>query len=91
VVVVSEDAATIRAASHPRGMITVVPITSNVSSVYEFQALISRGEGRLPVEGKVQAEQVRAISVTRVVRTLGTLSAERMAAVDHALRVHLAL
>jgi mRNA interferase MazF len=72
-------------------MITVVPITSNVSSVYEFQALISRGEGRLPVEGKVQAEQVRAISVTRVVRTLGTLSAERMTAIDDALRVHLAL
>jgi mRNA interferase MazF len=91
VIVVSEDAATIRAMSHPRGMITVVPITSNASLVYEFQTLIPRGEGGLTVGGKAQAEQIRAISVTRVVRELGVLTTERLAAVDEALRVHLAL
>jgi mRNA interferase MazF len=90
VVVVSEDAATIRAANHQKGMITVVPITSNMSSVYDFQATISLVEDHR-VAGKAQAEQIRAISVARVVRELGTVSPEDMAAVDEALRVHLEL
>jgi mRNA interferase MazF len=39
----------------------------------------------------VQAEQVRTIAVSRIIRPVGWVGAERMAAVDEALRLHLAL
>jgi mRNA interferase MazF len=38
-----------------------------------------------------QCEQVRAISILRIVRSAGRLRAETLAQVDDALRVHLAL
>lgn len=74
-----------------RGVVTVVPVTSNVTMVYTFQvALPSAGSG-LRADSKGQAEQVRAVSVERVGPRLGRVPARLMAALDDALRLHLYL
>lgn len=45
----------------------------------------------LPRDSKAQAEQVRSIAVELVGTTIGRLSAPQLAALDEALRLHLAL
>lgn len=73
-----------------RGVLTVVPVTSNVTRVYPFQALLRPGRG-LTAESKAQAEQVRAVDVRRFVRRLGQISSGESVALDEALRLHLDL
>lgn len=90
-VIVSNDSANRTAERTGRGMITVVPITSNVSRIYPFQVLLRARECGLAVDSKAQAEQVRAISVERLRRHTGTLPPAVLTQVDGALRTHLAL
>lgn len=91
VVVVSNDGANRRAAALGRGVVTVVPLTSNTTTVYPFQVLVDASESGLRQESKAQAEQVRSIAVERLGPPVGHLHAPTMAAVDDALRLHLAL
>lgn len=90
-VVVSADAANAAAVLRQRGVITVVPITSNIARVLPMHVLLRSDESGLPVDSKAQAEQVRAVDVTRIARSFGLLGAETMAALDEALRLHLSL
>lgn len=90
-VVVSNDAANRVAERTGRGVITVVPITSNATRIYPFQISILAGEGGLHIASKAQAEQVRSIDYTRLRGRLGNLPPDRLAQLDAALRVHLDL
>jgi len=90
-VVVSNDAANATATRLGRGIITVVPVTSNTSRLYPFQVLLPADETGLPRDSKAQAEQVRSVSVERVGRPLGQLTAKLVAELDRALRIHLSL
>jgi mRNA interferase MazF len=88
---VSNDAANATAARLGRGVVTVLPLTSNTERVFPFQVLLPAAESGLPRDSKVQAEQVRSVAVERVGRHVGTVPRDRMAEVDAALRLHLAL
>jgi mRNA interferase MazF len=90
-VVVSNDAANATAARLGRGVITVVPVTSNTERVYPFQVLLPAAETGLDRDSKAQAEQVRSISVDRVGDRLGVVPHGIMLDVDEALRLHLGL
>jgi len=90
-VVVSNDALNTTSMSLQRGVVTVVPITSNVEKAYPFQVRIGRGESGLRVDSKAQAEQIRAVAVSRIGRRVGRLSAELQEELDIALRLHLNL
>jgi mRNA interferase MazF len=90
-VLVSNDQANATAARLGRGVITVVPLTSNVQRVFAFQTLLPSGTSGLQVDSKAQAEQVRAVAVERVGPVLGRVPEELMLALDDALRVHLQL
>jgi mRNA interferase MazF len=91
-VVVSNDAANRSAASRGRGVVTVVPVTSNTARVYPFQVLLPADPATgLTTESKGQAEQVRSIDVSRVVKRLGELSPTQLRRLDEALRLHLDL
>lgn len=90
-VIVSNDRANATAERLGRGVITVVPLTSNVSRVFPFQTLIPAGATRLRRDSKAQAEQVRSVSVGRLGPVLGRVPAEVMAELDEALRLHLDL
>lgn len=90
-VVVSNDAANATATRLGRGVITVVPVTSNITRVYPFQVLLPANQTGLPRDSKAQAEQLRSVSVERVGKRLGELSAALVTELDRALRVQLGL
>ncbi len=74
-----------------RGAVTVVPITSRTEPLLPFQVLIgARGTG-LRTLSKAQVEQIRAISMDRVRGPIGRAPSDVMAAIDDAIRLHLAL
>jgi len=90
-VIVSNDGANSAAQRLGRGVITVVPVTSNVARVYPFQVLLDAGETGLAVDSKAQAEQVRSVAVERMGDRIGVLTPQLLASLDEALRLHLAL
>jgi mRNA interferase MazF len=90
-VVVSNDHANAVAARLGDGVVTVVPLSSNVKRVFPFQVLVPANMAGLRVACKAQAEQVRSVAVERLGPVLGRLPASTMAAVEGALRLHLGL
>ena len=90
-VIVSNDGANGTAARLGRGVITVVPVTSNVERIYPFQVLLPSSATGLERDSKAQAEQVRSVAVERVGALLGRVPAPIMRRIDEALRLHLAL
>jgi mRNA interferase MazF len=90
-VIVSNDQANMTAQRLGRGVLTVVPITSNVQRVYPFQVLLPAGTAGLRTDSKAQAEQVRAVAVERIGEALGDLPDAIIASIDQTLRLHLAL
>ncbi|MFB7648736.1 type II toxin-antitoxin system PemK/MazF family toxin [Streptomyces sp. NPDC056084] len=90
-VVVSNDGANQSVERNGRGVVTVVPLTSNTNRVLTFQVFLSADETRLPKDSKAQCEQVRAVAPERVLQRVGTVPRQRMAEIDVALRRHLAL
>ncbi len=90
-VIVSNDGANATAARLGRGVVTVVPVTSNVARVYPFQVKLSAEATGLRTESKAQAEQVRSVAVQRMGPRVGRVPADLMEEIDEALRIHLAL
>jgi len=90
-VIVSNDGANTTANRLGRGVVTVVPVTSNVERIYPFQAVLSARATGLPSDSKAQAEQVRSVAVERIGELIGSLGGDDIAALDEALRLHLAL
>ncbi len=90
-VVVSNDHANATAARVGSGVVTVVPVTSNVTRVFPFQVLLPAELTGLRADSKAQCEQVRAVSVQRLGPRLGRIPASIMGEMDEALRLHLQL
>ena len=90
-VVVSNDRANATATRLGRGVVTVVPVTSNIAKVYPFQVLLSAAATGLAVDSKAQAEQIRSVSTERLVHRIGRVSPVELAQLDEALRLHLEL
>ena len=90
-VIVSNDGANTSAARLGRGVVTVVPVTSNTERVYPFQVLLDAAGTGLDRDFKAQAEQVRSIAVEQVGDVIGVVPFDLVARLDDALRVHLAL
>ena len=90
-VLVSNDGANSAAARLGRGVVTVVPVTSNVESVHPFQVLLPAAETGLPRDSKAQAEQVRSIAVDRIGPVVGHVCGTLVRSLDDALRLHLTL
>jgi mRNA interferase MazF len=90
-VIVSNDGANTTAQRLGRGVITVVPVTSNINHVYPFQTMLPADETGLDVDSKAQAEQVRFVAVERVGALVGNVPFHFMDQLDAALRLHLDL
>jgi mRNA interferase MazF len=88
---VSNDGANGTAFRLNRGVIAVVPVTSNVDRVHPFQVLLPAAACGLSTDSKAQAEQVRSVAIERVGRRMGQLTAPLLADLDEALRLQLAL
>ena len=81
-VVVSNDACNAHGAR-----LVVVPITSNVTSLYpgEAKVRVARRDAR------VLGDQLRSIDKARIGKRIGSLGRDELAAVDEALRITLGL
>jgi mRNA interferase MazF len=90
-VIVSNDGANATATRLGRGVVTVVPVTSNVERVYPFQVVLRASATGLPRDSKAQAEQVRSVAIERVGARIGVVPGAVMAELDQALRLHLSL
>jgi len=84
-ILVSNDRANATAARLGRGVVTVVPVTSNVTRVFPFQALLAADETGLQVDSKAHCEQIRSVSVHRLGAVIGRLPPRAMARLDDAL------
>lgn len=82
-VVVSND---INNAHSP--MISISPITSNVTRVYSFEVEISPGTAGLKVRSKIMVNQTRAVDKVRLIKKLGQLPPQMMTEVSQALKLH---
>lgn len=91
VVVVSNNGANTAAERLGQGVVTVVPVTSNVKTVYAFQTYLPRAGTGLRHNSKAQAEQVRSIDARRLSRRVGIVPAAQLRELGDALRVHLGL
>jgi mRNA interferase MazF len=90
-VIVSNDAANSTAEQLERGVVSVVPVSSNLRRVYPFQVLLPADETGLRVDSKALAEQVRSVDAQRLTKHVATVPLHLMAALDDALRLHLSL
>jgi mRNA interferase MazF len=90
-VIVSNDAANRAADRTGRGVVTIVPVTSNIARILPFQVLLAAADTGLSADSKTQAEQVRAVATDRLRGRIGELPGETMKQLDDALRLHLAL
>lgn len=90
-IIVSNDGANATAFRLNRGVVTVVPVTSNVTRVYPFQVFLPASECGLRQDSKARAEQVRSVAVQRIGERIGQLTGSLMSELDDALRLHLSL
>jgi mRNA interferase MazF len=95
-VLVSNDGANTVATRLGRGVVTVVPLTSNVARVFtSFEALVDDHDDLIAMglgaPSKAQASQVRSVSVERVHGTIGRCPQRVLASIDDAIRFHLSL
>ncbi len=90
-VIVSNDRANATATRLGRGVVTVVPVTSNITKIYPFQVLLPAATTGLAVDSKAQAEQIRSIAIQRLRRRIGRISPAEVAQLEDALRLHLDL
>lgn len=90
-VIVSNDRVNATATRLGRGVVTVVPVTSNLATVYPFQVLLPAAVAGLAVDSKAQAEQVRSVAVERVRTRVGHVPPVQLSEIDDALRLHLDL
>lgn len=87
--IVSNDANNVTARRLGRGVVTLLPLTSAVDRVFPFQVLVPADVAGLPNASKIQAEQIRAVSVNRLRDRIGILPGHLMMDVDAALRLQL--
>lgn len=90
-VIVSNDRANASAARLGRGVVTVVPVTSNVARIFPFQTLLPADATGLRVDSKAQAEQIRSVAIERLGPVIGRVPTRVMIELDAALRLHLNL
>ena len=74
-----------------RGVLAVVPVTSDTEYIYPFQVWLSAAVTGLRTDSKAQAEQIRAVDVVSIGVRVGLVPPELMRALDDCLRLQLDL
>ncbi len=69
-------------------IVSIAPVTSNVSRIYSFEVEIPAQTGGLHLKSKVMPNQTRAVDKVRLLKKIGHLPQSIMAKVDRALKLH---
>ena len=69
-------------------IVSITPITSNVTKVYSFEVEIPSGAGGLKSRSKVMVNQARAVDKIRLIKRLGHLPEQIMGDINRALKLH---
>ena len=72
-------------------VVTILPITSNITHVYSFEVIIPSGIGNLPKDSKAKADQIRTLDKIRLIRQIGNLPVNYITLIDKAIKLHLNL
>ena len=72
-------------------IVSISPITSNVTRVHSFEVEVSAGIGGLRARSKVMVNQTRAVDKVRLIKRLGNLPDKIMEEIDNALKLHFGL
>jgi mRNA interferase MazF len=73
-------------------IVTVVPLTSNVSRIYPFEVFLDAKLTLLPKDSKAMPQQVRTISKQRIIGdAIALLSVEDIQLLEDALKLHLGM
>ena len=92
VVLVGNNASLGAADRFQRGVVTVVPMTRNLSVRGPMHVVVeANGLNGLRETSKMQVEQIRAIDISRLRTRLGKLGANNAAELNTALRHHFSL
>ena len=74
------------------GTVSILPITSkNLQKIYPFEALLPKGQGKVPKTSKAKADQIRTLDKSRIVKLIGKIEKQEMWEIEKAIKVHLAL
>ncbi len=74
------------------GTVTILPISSqNIDKIYPFEVFLPKGNGNLPKDSKVKADQIRTIDRARIIKHIGTLGGAETKDIETAIRLHLDL
>ena len=74
------------------GTVTILPITSkNLNKIYPFEVFLPRGEGNLPKDSKVKADQIRTLDKSRIISELGIIESQYIKKIEKAMAIHLDL
>lgn len=71
--------------------VTVIPITSNIQSIFPFETLLTSEETKLPKDSKAKCNQVRTIDKKRLIKLIGEVSPGRLKETEDALCIHLGI
>jgi mRNA interferase MazF len=68
-------------------VLTVIPLSSNVSRVYPFDVLVPVIKG-LDSESKIMVNQIRTVDKKRLIKKLTTVSQDIIEKVEAAIKLH---
>jgi mRNA interferase MazF len=69
-------------------IVSIAPITSNLTRVYSFEVEIPAGTANLKSRSKVMVNQTRAVDKARLLKKVGHLPSVIMAGVNRALKLN---
>ena len=70
-------------------VLTVIPLSSNITRVYPFEVLVPADSDRgLNKESKIMVNQIRTVDKKRLIKKLSTVSREIIRKVEAAIRLH---
>jgi len=69
-------------------IVSIAPITSNVTHVYSFEVEIPAGTANLTTRSKIMVNQTRAVDKVWLVKLIGTLPTALLSQVKVALKLH---
>ncbi len=72
-------------------VITILPITSNVTNIFFFEVFLPKGVANLPKDSKVKADQIHAIDKSRLAKRIGILPESFLLLIENAIKHHLNL